>query len=104
MALMDLLPNKKEKVEEPAQPVAPPSHCGILEIGGMYPTAWDTSQPGTVSEARAKFDAAISAGYVAQVYRPGVVGMGGTALDGEVTRTFDPEADVVRMSLPYAGG
>jgi hypothetical protein len=101
MALMDVLPRKKEKVEAPP---APPSHAGILEIGGMYPLAWDTAQPATVTKARRQFDAAISSGYVAQAYKPGVFGMGGSRMDGEITREFDPEADVIRMSLPYAGG
>jgi hypothetical protein len=98
MALMDLLPSKKE------EPVAPPSHTGLLEVGGCIPQYWDTSDQVTVARARAQFERAIAAGYTAQAYMPGVVGFGGSRMDGEVTREFNPEADVVRMSLPYAGG
>jgi hypothetical protein len=99
------LRRKKAEYETPEiTAVAPPSHAGILEIGGQYPYGWDTADQASVNKARAQFDCALGAGYVAQVYKPGVIGMGGTALDGEVTREFDPEADVIRMSLPYAGG
>jgi len=98
MTLMDL------HKEETAEPVAPPSHTGLLEVGGMYPLYWDTAKPETVQMARQQFERAIEAGYTAQSYKPGVVGMGGSAMDGEITREFDPEADVVRMALPYAGG
>lgn len=113
MALMDLLPRREkekvevkveEKVEAPRLPVAPPSHRGMLEIGGMYPTYWDTADPSSVALAEARFDAAITAGYTGQSYRPGIMGMGGSTMDGEITRTFDPQANVVVMSLPYAGG
>jgi hypothetical protein len=101
MALMDVLPRRKEKV---AAPPAPPSHTGLLEVGGMSTLAWDTSVPVTVARARAQFEAAISAGYTAQAYKPGILGFGGSRMDGEITREFDPQADVIRMSLPYAGG
>ena len=95
---------RKKEEETPAQPAAAPSHTGLLEIGGMWPTSWDTADPASVDKARKQFDHAINSGYTAQSYKPGIIGRGGSAMDGEVTRTFDPEADVVRMSLPYAGG
>lgn len=105
MALMDLLPGRKEKEETPVTPVAPPSHRGLLEVGGCIPQYWDTADQVTVDRARDQFRRAIAAGYVAQSYTSTpVVGFGGSRLDGEVTREFNPEADTIRMTLPYAGG
>jgi hypothetical protein len=103
MALLDLLPSRKQEAPAP-EPVA--SHKGVLEIGGMIPLHWDTADSASVHKARRQFNSAISCGYMAQSYSstPVVSAWGGSRMDGEVTREFNPEADVVRMSLPYAGG
>jgi hypothetical protein len=104
MALMDLLPHRKV-VEAPPPPPAPVSHKGTLHVGGMFPLEWDTADSASVVKAARTFDAAIRSGYVGMAYKPTETrGWGGSRMDGEVTRTFDPEADEIRMSLPYAGG
>lgn len=107
MALMDLLPGRKKEVEvvEPPPPApAPVSHKGVLFVGGMTPIAWDTADQRSVQEARRRFDAAIMSGYTGQSYKATKNAWGGLGYSGEITRTFDPEAEEVRMSLPYAGG
>lgn len=104
MALVDLLPGRNKEVAPAPTPVAKPAHRGILEIGGMFPLEWNTADQVSVERARHQFNSAIMAGYTAQSYRPGIIGFGGSRMDGEVTREFDPEADAIRMSLPYAGG
>lgn len=111
MALLDLLPGR-QKTETPTPPDPPPppeppkAHRGVLEIGGMLPIYWSTDDRFSVERARTQFNRARMSGYVAQSYSSStpVVGWGGSRMDGEVTREFNPEADVVRMSLPYAGG
>jgi hypothetical protein len=103
MALLDLLPSRKQ--EEAPAPAPVTSHKGVLEVGGMFPLNWDTADQSSVDRARVQFNHAIRSGYVAQSYSSApVVGWGGSRMDGEMTREFNPEADVVRMSLPYAGG
>ena len=106
MALLDLLPSRNKEEAPAPEPVTPPSHKGVLEIGGMLPLYWDTADPESVERARRNFRSAILSGYMAQSYTsaPVVSAWGGSRMDGEVTREFNPEADVVRMSLPYAGG
>lgn len=107
MALMDLLPNRRVvTTEAPPEPPPPPpaAHKGRLFIGGRYPLYWDTSDPASVEACRAAFQSAICSGYTGQSYKTRTNAWGGSSMDGEITRSFDPEADEVRMSLPYAGG
>jgi len=101
MALMDLLPSRKREVEAPPPP---PAHKGLLFIGGGRDRIWDTADPESIAVAKRAFDTAIMSGYVGLAYKPTKSPYGGSSMDGEVTRTFDPEADQIRMSLPYAGG
>lgn len=95
MSLMDSIRRPKEEAP------APPSHKGTLFIAGSGTFVWDTADPISVEEMRDRFKRAIRAGYMAQAY-------GGTAqvagYSGQVTRSFEPEADEIRMTLPYAGG
>lgn len=103
MTLTDLLPRRKE-VEAPPPPPPPVSHKGVLEVGGMVPLYWDTANPVSVDRVRSTFQQAIMSGYVGQSYKQTKMAWGGTSMYGEITREFDPEADEIRMSLPYAGG
>ena len=115
MALIDLLPGHRRTDAPPepeapqSDPPAPPppapeSHKGMLEIGGMYPIYWDTADPRSVEIAKRNFRDALISGYAAQSYKQTKSAWGGSSTFGEMTRTFDPEADAIRMSLPYAGG
>ncbi len=116
MAMMDVLPRFRRS-ESPPEPDAPSddpptppppeqSHKGILHIGGMYPIKWDTADNVSVTRARETFEQAIRSGYMGQSYKQtkNPWGSSGLGYAGEVTRTFDPQADEIRMSLPYAGG
>lgn len=98
MSLLEAIrPSKREEA-------APPSHIGIMHIGGVIkPVQWDTADPVSVARAEKQFDRAIRSGYTGQAYGAAIVtpGMG---YSGEVTREFRPEADEIRLTLPYAGG
>jgi len=108
--VMTLLDTIRRETVAPPPPPAPVTHQGVLFVGGLMPLAWNTADPASVVRAKSQFDRAILSGYMGQVYKAQTVTSpwGGSAMGmsyaGEVSREFDPEADEIRMSLPYAGG
>jgi hypothetical protein len=80
----------------------------ILDQTGHTSVAWDTTEAATVDAARARFNYFRECGYAAFKLNTALAGGSLLAapetLDGELIKTFDPEAEHVVMIAPLVGG